>query len=138
MSTSIMTSFFFLQLVENFRYYEKKNVKSARYLVSEDDKKFSMELFSRLYTVMETQAVGFPISEEDLEVSAALVASFSMRWCMGSDDPYLVTPIMWEAYSLGELSVSSENYIKLYKVASFILKENAKHKSNYASQPKQG
>lgn len=133
MSTSIMSSFFFLQLVENFKFYEKKASKSVTYKIEDDDKKYCMDLFSRIYTIMETQAVGFPISEEDLEISSALIASFSMKWCLGSDDPYLVTPVMWEAYSLGELSRSSVNYSKMHRIASFMLKENNKHKNNYAS-----
>lgn len=128
MNVSILSSFFFLQMVENYKVYSKlfEKEKPSKQLAS--NKKEIMSSFSVIYTIMETQASGLPISEEDLEISAALVASFSWHYCLGISDPYAITQIMWEAYLDGNLSIDSLHYKKVHLLSKGIL-SNLGHKA---------
>jgi hypothetical protein len=127
MSTSIMSSFFFLQMVENFPIFNKRMTKLHKHPVFEANKDDIMSSFSVIYTIMETQAVGFPISEEQLETSAALITAFSYLFCNAIHDPYIITQVMWEAYTEGDLVMSSEYYKSLHILSLHILKANASH-----------
>jgi hypothetical protein len=124
MKSSILSSFFFLQLVENFK---KSNAKLARQsrvdVIDGSELNGIMKVFSPVYTIMETQAYGLPICEEDLDTSAALVSAFSWHYCLGITDPYIITQIMWEAYSNGDLSLYSKHYKKISNTTSIILSE---------------
>lgn len=129
MNASILSSFFFLQMVENYKVYDKLFEKAKSRDLSSNRKEI-MDIFSVIYTVMETQANGLPIIEEDLEISAALVSSFSWHYCLGISDPYIITRIMWEAYLDGSLTVDTHHYKKLHTLAKGILsnsRQKAKH-----------
>ena len=129
MNASILSSFFFLQMVENYKVRRKLFDKAVSRDISKNRKKI-MDLFSVVYTVMETQANGLPITEEDLEISAAMVSSFSWHYCLGISDPYIITKIMWEAYREGNLTVDTRHYKKLHTLAKGILsnlRQKAKH-----------
>jgi hypothetical protein len=127
MSTSIMSSFFFLQMVENYPIFNKKITALHKHPVFEANKDDIMSSFSVVYTIMETQAVNFPISESQLEISAALITAFSYLFCNSINDPYIITQVMWEAYAEGELSMSSEYYRNMHILSLHILKANAYH-----------
>ena len=129
MNLSIMSSFFFLQLVENFDFYDKKMAFKHKSVIFQHAKEHVMSCFSTVYTIMETQAVGLPIFEEEIEKSAALITAFSCLFCEREDDPYIVTEIMWDAYVNGDLHVISPYYPKVHQLAGDIIKENKKHES---------
>jgi len=129
MNTSILSSFFFLQLVENFDFYDEKLKFRTKSIVFQNAKEQVMDCFSVIYTIMETQAVGLPIFEEEIETGAALITAFSCLFCERDDDPYIVTEIMWDAYVNGDLQIMSPFYPKVHQLASEIIKENKRHES---------
>lgn len=129
MNTSILSSFFFLQLVENFDFYDEKLKFRTKSIVFQNAKEQVMDCFSVIYTIMETQAVGLPIFEEEIETGAALITAFSCLFCERDDDPYIVTEIMWDAYVNGDLHIMSPFYPKVHQLASEIIKENKRHES---------
>jgi len=136
MNTSIMSSFFFIPMVDNYNIIQAKITKPLYSKDFSEHKSEIMSLFSRLYTVMETQAIGLPISEQDLDISSALVCAFSWIWMHGIEDPYLVTELMWQGYMEGDLALKSKNYTSLHSLAYNILKEDKKPRSSNASKSK--
>jgi len=132
MSAPILASFFFLHIVENYkRSHKSSQIKLKDFDVDETE---MMKCFSVVYTIMETQATGFGISEKDLEISAAIVSAFSLIWCLGVTDPYLITSVMWEAYKQDSLSSDSGNYKKLIGLANRIIHVNERENEKHTSQ----
>jgi hypothetical protein len=122
-----MSSFFFLQMVENFPIFNKRLTRLHKHPIFDSNKDDVMSSFSVIYTIMETQAIGFPISEEQLEISTALITAFSYLFCGGVHDPYIITEVMWEAYVEGDLTMDSEYYKNMHILSLNILKTNANH-----------
>lgn len=129
MSDSIISSFFFLHIVQNYHAYDSNIRFKTKSVIFEQAKPQIMSSFSKIYTVMETQAVGFPLFEKEIETSAAIITAFSFLFCERNTDPYLVAEIMSEADNAGELGLLSAYYLKIHQLTREILRENHKHVS---------
>lgn len=136
MKVSIFSSFFFMHLVDNYKRSRKATRSKSNWENSEFETEECMGCFSVIFTIMETQSVGFPINETDLDISAALVSAFSLLWCGGLKNPYPVTEIMWEAYISGDFNIGGRHLSRLFTMTNKILKENEKQKLGYAPKSK--